>query len=180
MCANLVPNQEKVAPTELTLLKRREIEAGVAVPLIQAFAEKLGREEAISVARMVIQGLARAAGRETAQKLGANNLAAFSQVVRELWARDQALEITWLEQTDLRLSFNVTRCAYAELYEKSGVKEFGHCLSCCRDAGFAQGFNPQLRLERTGTIMEGAAHCDFRFRLGGSSPAREYEGIVMA
>jgi predicted hydrocarbon binding protein len=170
MCANFVPNQEKVPPSELTLLKRREIEARLAVPLIQAFAEKLGREEAIRVARTVIQGLARAAGLETAQKLGANHLAAFSQVVREVWAHDQALEITWLEQTDLRLSFNVTRCAYAELYEKSGVKEFGHCLSCCRDAGFASGFNPQLQLERTRTIMEGATHCDFRFRLEGAIP----------
>jgi hypothetical protein len=165
MCADLVREQESFQSIEPTLLKRREIEARLAVPLIQAFAEKLGRDEAISVARTVIQGLARAAGRETAQKLGANNLAAFSQVVLELWAHDQALEITWIEQTDLRLSFNVTRCAYAELYEKSGVKEFGHCLSCCRDAGFAQGFNPQLQLERTGTLMEGATHCDFRFRL---------------
>ena len=29
----------------------------------------------------------------------------------------------------------------------------------------AQGFNPKLTLERTQTIMQGASHCDFRFRL---------------
>ena len=34
-----------------------------------------------------------------------------------------------------------------------------------RDEPFARGFNPQLRLERTKTIMEGADHCDFRYYL---------------
>ena len=26
------------------------------------------------------------------------------------------------------------------------------------------GFNPELELTRTQTVMEGASHCDFRFR----------------
>jgi hypothetical protein len=26
------------------------------------------------------------------------------------------------------------------------------------------GFNPELELVRTQTVMEGASHCDFRFR----------------
>jgi hypothetical protein len=29
----------------------------------------------------------------------------------------------------------------------------------------ARGFNPQLKLVRTKTIMEGADHCDFRYYL---------------
>jgi hypothetical protein len=45
------------------------------------------------------------------------------------------------------------------------MKEFGYCLSCSRDAVFAEGFNPRLKLQRIQTIMEGAPHCDFRFSL---------------
>jgi len=154
-----------VQASEPSLLKRREIEARIAVPLIEAFAEKLGRDEALAVAGKVIQGLACAAGSEVAKKLGANGTAALAQVVREVWARDGALEVTILEESDRKLSFNVTRCAYAELYGKLGMKNFGRCLSCHRDASFAEGFNPRLKLERTQTIMEGAPHCDFRFSL---------------
>ena len=38
-------------------------------------------------------------------------------------------------------------------------------MSCCRDEPYSRGFNPDLRLTRTRTIMEGAADCDFRYRL---------------
>jgi len=163
MHADFDRGSEQAQPAETSLLKRREIEAQIAVPLILAFAEKMGRERAFAVARDVIQKLAQAAGREMAKRLGVNDLTTFAKVVRDVWAQDNALEITVLEETDCRLSFDVTHCAYAELYEKLGMKEFGYCLSCSRDAGFAEGFNPRLKLQRTGTIMEGAPHCDFRF-----------------
>ena len=165
MHADLKRSLESVQPIEPSLLKRRETEARIAVPLIQAFAEKMGREEALGMATKVIQALACAAGREMARKLGVNDMASFTRVVRDVWAQDAALEITKFEQTDLKLSFDVTRCAYVELYEKLALKEFGYCLSCSRDAAFAEGFNPRLKLQRTQTIMEGASHCDFRFSL---------------
>jgi fumarate reductase iron-sulfur subunit len=87
------------------------------------------------------------------------------RVVREIWAEDEALEFDVLEMNEKGLSFNVTRCRYAELYEQMGVKEFGYCLSCNRDEPLTKGFNPRMRLVRTQTIMEGADYCDFRFVL---------------
>jgi len=57
----------------------------------------------------------------------------------------------------------VTRCGYAELYQNMGILELGYCLSCSRDEPFTQGFNPQIRLFRNQTIMQGASFCDFRF-----------------
>ncbi len=61
--------------------------------------------------------------------------------------------------------FDVTRCRYAELYEKAEMKELGFCLSCCRDELFTKGFNPRMKLLRTQTIMQGSSLCDFRFIL---------------
>jgi hypothetical protein len=159
------PSEENTRPVEPSLLKRREIEAQIAVPLIRACAEKMGREQAQTVATEAIRALARAAGREMAKKLGANNMAALATVVREVWSRGNALDVNILEESSQELSFDVTRCAYAELYEELGIKEFGGCLSCSRDASFAEGFNPRLKLQRTQTIMEGAPSCDFRFSL---------------
>jgi hypothetical protein len=70
------------------------------------------------------------------------------------------------EQTDERLSFDVTRCRYAEMYRALGIPELGAVLSCNRDAALIEGFNPAVTLTRTGTIMQGAACCDFRYRAG--------------
>ena len=156
---------EEAPSIEPRLLKRREIEARIAVPLIQAFAEKMGPEQALAVATEVVRTLARAAGRETAENLGANDTAALAEVVRNVWSAESALEVKILEESDCKLSFDVTRCAYAEMYEKLGLKEFGTYLSCSRDASFAEGFNPRLKLQRTQTIMEGARFCNFRFSI---------------
>ena len=166
MNADFERNPQSAQPSALSLLERREIEARIALPLIQAYAEKMGREQAVAVATKVIQRLAGAAGRQMVEKLGGNDITALAKVVRHVWAQNGALEITMLEENNLKLSFNVTRCRYAELYEKLGLEEFGGCLSCSRDAAFAEGFNPRLELQRTQTIMEGASHCDFRFTLG--------------
>ena len=43
--------------------------------------------------------------------------------------------------------------------------EIGHLLSCQRDATFCEGYDKRLRLTRTQTIMQGASHCDFNYKL---------------
>ena len=70
-----------------------------------------------------------------------------------------------LEQTEEKLSFDVTRCRYAEMYRALGIPEVGALLSCNRDFSLVEGFNPDVKLTRTQTVMEGASHCDFRFVL---------------
>ena len=60
--------------------------------------------------------------------------------------------------------FNVTQCRYAEMYRELGLGELGAILSCQRDAAFCEGYHPALKLARTQTLMQGASHCDFRYR----------------
>ena len=70
-----------------------------------------------------------------------------------------------------RLSFDVTRCKYAEMYRALGLADLGASLSCVRDFALVEGFNPAITLERTQTLMQGAPHCDFRFRTAEASCA---------
>ncbi len=50
------------------------------------------------------------------------------------------------------------------MYRALGLEDLGFSLSCCRDFAVIEGFNPELTLDRTQTLMEGAPCCDFRFR----------------
>jgi hypothetical protein len=152
----------------LTLLQRREIEARIAGPLIHGFIETIGRDTALEVVRRVISDLARQGGADLATRLGDASLPTFAQAL-DLWREGGALEIDLLEQSAERLSFNVTRCRYAEMYRALGLDELGGSLSCQRDFALVEGFNPAIELERTQTLMEGAAYCDFRFRAKPSS-----------
>ena len=58
----------------------------------------------------------------------------------------------------------MVRCRYAEMYRRLGLEDLGSTLSCRRDFALAEGFSPDIQLERTQTLMEGAPYCDFRFR----------------
>jgi len=147
----------------LPLLQQREIEARIVGPLVRAFAEAFGPEPTLEVLRRVIVDLARQGGADLARSLGESSLEAFSAAL-DRWTENGALEIDVLERTPDRLSFNVVRCRYAEMYRRLGLEDLGAALSCQRDFALAEGFSPDIELERTQTLMQGAPYCDFRFR----------------
>ena len=152
-------------PEGISMLGRRAIEAEIAAALIEGYAKELGREKAMEVATRVIRDLARKAGREMAGEAGDNSLPTLARLIREVWCRGDALEIRILEESATTLHFHVVRCGYADRYRDMGLEAFGYCLSCNRDGAFIEGFNPDVRLDRSRTILEGAAHCDFRYTL---------------
>ena len=45
-----------------------------------------------------------------------------------------------------------------------GERELGFLLVCSADFSTAEGFGGDVELTRTQTIMQGATHCDFRYR----------------
>ncbi len=149
---------------DIGVLKRREIEARIVAPLLQALGERFGRAEVLTLAREVIVKVAREQGRELAQAMNSNGL---TQLAGSLaaWQKDDAMQMQLLAQSEQEFAFNVTRCRYAEMYRALGLEELGALLSCNRDAALIEGFNPNVELTRTQTIMQGAPHCDFRYRV---------------
>ncbi len=157
---------EQTDVPEVSHVARRAIQAPVVVTLIKAYAEELGFEKAIEVARRAIEQDARADAEAAGRKYG-RDLEGLARVIREVWCQGAGMEIEFTEESPRALSFNVLQCGYAAMYDKLGLKEFGSCLSCSRDAVFAEAFAPDIRLTRTKTIMEGATHCDFRYTRDG-------------
>jgi hypothetical protein len=84
--------------------------------------------------------------------------------IQSHWTAENALEIEEIYRDETRFEFNVTRCRYAEMYKAMGLGEIGGLLSCNRDGSFCEGYDAKLKMTRTQTIMEGASHCDFRYR----------------
>jgi len=147
---------------QIGVLQRREIEARILAPVLEALGQAFGKEAVLDITRHTIEQIARNQGRELAEQLGAADLTTFAQGI-EPWSQNGALELRILDQTPSQLDFDVTRCKYAELYRSLGIPELGAILSCSRDAAFIEGFNSAIRLERTQTLLGGATHCDFRF-----------------
>jgi L-2-amino-thiazoline-4-carboxylic acid hydrolase len=149
---------------EIGVLRRREIEARILMPVLEALGGEFGRERVFETARKVIIDVARAQGQALAEKMGGDSLTHFATALED-WKKGDAYRMDVLEQSEEKFSFNVTRCRYAELYRALGIPEVGALLSCNRDFSLVEGFNPAVKLTRTQTVMEGAPHCDFRFEL---------------
>ncbi len=152
-----------MSDTTIPLLRIREIQAGLTGRIFDALVRHVGTEKARSILKEAIEEDARAAGSNLARDRGRNDLETFAAVIREVWARDGALELEDLTIRESVLTFRVVRCRYAEMYARLGLRDLGTILSCARDAAFAQGFNPSFRMERSRIIMAGEPCCDFRF-----------------
>ena len=148
---------------KITHLKRREAQAPIVSALISAFANEIGYDKAIDIAKEVIREDAILSGKTLAEEYSGNSMAELSKIAKEVWARDDALEIKMVKETEKELFFDVYHCGYVEIYEKLGVKKLGCTLSCMRDYYFLEGFNPSITLKRTKTIMEGDGYCNFRY-----------------
>ena len=95
----------------------------------------------------------------------------------EPWTRDGALEMEIRQQDAECLSFDVTRCRYAEMYRALGIPELGALLSCNRDAALIEGYHPGVQLTRSTTLMQGGSCCDFRYELIQGSPSTNVPGV---
>ncbi len=161
------PNSPEAASdmVEIGFLQRRQIEANIISPIYRAMCQELGAQRAGEIIGDAIAQDARKSGAEFAAKERAGaDLTTFVEI-QSLWRRGGALETETLEQTENAFRFNVTRCKYSEMYRELGLAEIGKLLSCVRDAEFIAGYNPNIEFRRTQTLMEGASHCDFEYRL---------------
>ncbi|MDP6690259.1 MAG: L-2-amino-thiazoline-4-carboxylic acid hydrolase [Alphaproteobacteria bacterium] len=150
---------------ELPILEVRRIEANIIKPIYEEMVNELGEERAREILTTAInkdavrQGAALAASTDEP-----NNLETFSTLTSR-WSKGDALKKDMLHVAEDRLEFNVVRCRYAEVYADMGLSHIGEILSCGRDGSLCEGYNSDVTLNRSQTIMGGASHCDFRFTM---------------
>lgn len=151
-----------MSDSELTFLDRVKAQAEVLVPLVKAFEAEIGRERARAIASSALRDWVRRGYASLREKTSGNPIDLVAAGV-PLFARD-ALEYEVVDRSPDTFGFDVTKCAYAELYKALGEPELGFLFLCDLDVAMAEGLGPDLEFERSQTIMQGASHCDFRFR----------------
>ena len=148
----------------VSVIEQAKIQAQVLVPLVKALQVELGEERANALVRKALRDIYRRYGEEFWRKKNENNVGKAVASAFATYARDDALDYQVIEQSHDAFEFDVTRCRYAEFYKELGEPELGFLLVCSADFDTAAGFDPDIKLTRTQTIMQGASHCDFRYR----------------
>lgn len=152
-------------PAPLAMLEKRRIEAAIIKNVFDVLVERHGRKEAEEViSRAVIKSSIEQGKEFRARHGGEPDLEDFA-ALSDLWEMGGVLEKEIHVSTPDRLEYDMVRCGYADMYREMGLGDIGHLLSCNRDGTFCVGYNPDMELTRTQTIMQGASHCDFRYRM---------------
>src|SRR6476646_10554911 len=136
----LMSTDDEVA---ISHLQRRKIEGRVLLPFIQTLIEKIGREAALEILDATINKLAVQDGDNWQAQFG-SDLGSLCRVAQEVWGGGGSLEVDVLDASDTYLSFNVTRCRYAEFYRELGLTDIGFHIHCKRDYAMIDGFNSEI------------------------------------
>ena len=153
----------------IPVIQQAKIQAQVLVPLVKALQAELGKERANRIVRKALGDLYRGFGEQFWRAKNEKNLGKAIASAFTTYARDDALHYDVIEQSENSFAFDVTRCRYAEFYKELGEPELGFLLVCAADFDTAEGFGPDVKLTRTQTIMQGASHCNFRYRRTGGT-----------
>jgi hypothetical protein len=149
---------------DIPVIQQAKIQAQVLVPLVKALQAELGEERANGLVRSALGDIYRRFGEEFWRTRNENNLGKTMASAFATYARADALDYSVIEQSQDAFEIDVTGCRYAEFYKELGEPELGFLLVCSADFPTAEGFGPDIKLTRTQTIMQGASHCDFRYR----------------
>jgi len=146
------------------IIQQVKIQAQVLVPLVKALQAELGKERANALVRKALGDIYRRYGEEFWRAKNEKNLGKIMASAFATYTREDALDYKVIEQSQHAFEIDVTRCRYAEFYKELGEPELGFLLVCSADFPTAEGFGPDIKLTRTQTIMQGASHCDFRYK----------------
>lgn len=154
-------------PAPLSMIERRRIEATILKHVYETVKAGHGEVAARQVVADSVRRSSIEQGRQMAAEVGGKTSLQTFADIQPRWSADGAITMEVQESSATRLEFNITCCRYAEMYREMGMGDIGHLLSCQRDGTFCEGYDPKLKLTRTQTIMQGASHCDFKYRYEG-------------
>ena len=148
----------------IPVIQQAKIQAQVLVPLVKALQAELGEERANALVRRTLGDVYRRYGEEFWRTKNEKNLGKIMASAFKTYAREDALDYEVIGQSQDAFAVDVTGCRYAEFYKELGEPELGFLLVCSADFDTVEGFGPDVELTRTQTIMQGASHCDFRYK----------------
>jgi hypothetical protein len=147
----------------MTELESARIGVKAQIPIVRAMQRELGVERANE---LIAEALADEATRSIEKQLDGRKPSKMPYTEKGLaatFAAGGALEYRILREDDEAFEFDVTRCRYKQLMEELDAVDLGGLLLCNGDFPAAEAAG--LELVRTQTCMQGASHCDFRYRM---------------
>jgi hypothetical protein len=136
------------------------------IPVLKALSEQLGPEEFVHMLKEAGDAVVRkkTAGRPPRVP----DLVTFAANMKNAPPLIQhALETEIVEQTPEAFEYRVNKCLWAKMFREENAADIGYAMVCYPDYAVAKGLNPELKLIRTKTLMQGDDSCSLRYVMEG-------------
>jgi hypothetical protein len=141
-----------------------KIQARAVIPIVRALERELGRERTHSI---VGRAIADSHAEWQGKAVSARN--SHPREVEANIADQLPIETEVVEDSDSTFAINMTICRFAEYFRSIGAPDIGALLTCGVDFAAEAVLRPDWEFRRSQTLMGGASHCDFRWRLRDSA-----------
>ncbi len=140
------------------------------IPMMKNLAKEIGKDEFIETLKRVSTELGKQQGQNLAKSLGKNDLATLAALIKEneLYKYMEHVETCEIvEDTEKAFAANTTECLYAKTFREADAADIGYAAFCHGDYAWTSAFNPEMKMIRTKTLMQGHDYCNHRTVLEG-------------
>ena len=129
----------------------------------KSLVESMGEKKALKIFKNYTSETMMAFGQNSAKQNGDNSFASYIKMFKDPRMLD-TLTMEIIEDTDKNFEIKVTECLSYEIYKAEKFDgEFGNACVCHGDYAWAEGHNPQIKLVRDKTLMQGHGYCNHKY-----------------
>lgn len=135
------------------------------IPCIQRLSNEIGREKLIETLKRLTSEAVAKSVKKSIENLPNNDFATYVALSKERKNRfvEHVLTAEVLEETEKEVRTDITECLWAETFREAEAADIGYAAICYPDFASASAFNPNIKLVRTKTLMQGDDRCDFHY-----------------
>ncbi len=151
---------------ELTFSKYFAIRYQEFIQLSTALEKEWGKDKLIDFLKKNTKERMFQYGQNQAQKIGDNSMKAYVKQFRPP-SYENLLTHEIVEDTDTVFEIKVTECIWAKTFIDAGIGDIGFAHICYGDYSWTEGFNPNMKMDRDKTLMQGQNCCNHRYSMVG-------------
>ena len=133
------------------------------IRLAKALSQDLGKDKTIELLKKYTAERMLKVGQAQAKRSPNNDFSTYVAMFRGPEGYKNTLTKEVVEDTDTAFELKVTECIWATTFLKADAGDIGYAGVCYGDYAWAEGFNPQIKMVRDKTLMQGHDCCNHRY-----------------
>jgi len=132
------------------------------IQLAKALEKEMGKDKLIEFLKKATQERMLKMAQNHAKNSTDNSFKTYVSTFRPPRYKDVLTHVV-VEDTDTAFELKVTECIWAKTFLDAKAGDIGYAHVCFGDYTWAEGFNPQIKMVRNKTLMQGDELCNHRY-----------------